>query len=144
MVVDSNEQQLSSKEIIEIATVETKTPFPPEQVYSSVLAEINQPNTRTYWFGNTIFPVIDAGNGQGFFRGLNADTADNYINNSIEFVKQAYEDGFDLLLTEFYDPTILNIFRAIAQNPPNEGMGYKVKQGDRGYQVTLQLGKGRQ
>ena len=140
MVVDSNEQQLSSKEIIEIATVETKTPFPPEQVYSSVLAEINQPNTRTYWFGNTIFPVIDSNNGYGFFRGLNADTADNYVNNSIEFVKKAYEDGFDTLVTQFYDPTILNIFRTIAKNPPNEDMGYSVKQGDGVYQVTLQLG----
>jgi hypothetical protein len=144
MVVDSNEQQLSSKEIVEIATVETKTPFPPEQVYSSVLAEINQPNTRTYWFGNTIFPVIDAGNGYGFFRGLNADTADNYVNNSIEFVQKAYEDGFDILVTEFYDPTVLNIFRTIAKNPPNEDMGYSVSQGDDVYQVTLQLGARRQ
>jgi hypothetical protein len=144
MVVDSNQQQLGSKEIIEIATVESKTPFPPEEVYKSVLAEINQPNTRTYWFGNTIFPVIDAGKGQGFFRGLNADTAENYINNSIQFAKSAYEDGFDLLLTEFYDPTILNIFRTIAMNPPNPNMGYKVKQGDGAYQVTLQLGTRRQ
>jgi hypothetical protein len=140
MVVDSNEKQLSSKEIIEIATVESKTPFPPEEVYKSVLAEINNPNTRTYWFGNTIFPVIDANNGYGYFRGLNADTADNYVNNGIEFVKKAYEDGFDTLVTQFYDPTILNIFRTIAKNPPNKGMGYMVKQGEGIYQVTLQLG----
>jgi hypothetical protein len=49
-----------------------------------------------------------------------------------------------LLLTEFYDPNILNIFRTIAMNPPNPDMGYKVKQGDGVYQVTLQLGKRRQ
>jgi hypothetical protein len=77
----------------------------------------------------------------GTFRALNADTAANYLESSFQFVTDAYNAGYDGLITDFYDQSILNIFRAISKNPPNPEMGYSAaKLPDGGFRVTLQLG----
>jgi hypothetical protein len=61
------------------------------------------------------------------------------------FVVDAYKNGFDTLVTQFRDQSLLNIFRNVAKNPPNPGMGYNVQMLANGeYQVALQLGQKRQ
>jgi hypothetical protein len=52
--------------------------------------------------------------------------------------------GFDTLMTEFEDPTIINIFKAISRNPPREQMGYKAEKTQTGYRVTVKLGPKRE
>jgi hypothetical protein len=79
--------------------------------------------------------------GIGSFRALNADTAENFLQSSYQFVIDAYRAGFYQLVTKFKDQSLLNIFRIISNNPPNPGMGYEVRQEPDGqYLVTLQLG----
>ena len=94
--------------------------------------------------GNTIFVVHKTKYpGAGFFRALNADTARNFLASSQVFMKAAYQVGFDVVVTQFDDPTILNIFRMIARTQP-ENMGYAVQKTEEGgYQVTLKLGASR-
>jgi hypothetical protein len=72
---------------------------------------------------------------------LNADTPANYLQNSLEFIKAVGLAGFSVLVTQFYDSSLLNIFKYIAKKPPFPGMGYAVQEtGDGGYRVTINLG----
>jgi hypothetical protein len=72
------------------------------------------------------------------FRALNADTAPNFAASGFAFVMDAYKAGFDTLVTQFRDQSLINIFRNVSKNPPNPGMGYNVTMlGDGQYQVAL-------
>jgi hypothetical protein len=147
MVVDSKERKLNLEELVTIAAEETKSGYPPEIVRSLLVREIAEPGTKTMRYGNTLY-VIHPGKtkkNKGTFRALNADTADNYLQSGNQFVIDAYEQGFDTLVTDFKDQSILNIFRSVSKNPPREDMGYEAAQTEDGeFQVTLQLGTPRQ
>lgn len=140
-MVDSNQHQLTSEQIIEIAAANTKVDRPIEDVKNMLKVEFSMPNVWKMRHGNTIFVVHKTKMaGQGYFRALNADTARNFLESSRIFAAAAYKVGFDLVVTQFNDPSILNIFRAIGRNKP-ANMGYAVqKTEDGGYQVTLTLG----
>jgi hypothetical protein len=101
---------------------------------------MNMEGTSIVRDGNTLFIVHNAGNRVGVFRALNADTARNYLESSYAFIQAAYKMGFDTLVSEFEDPTIMNIFKAISRNPPQEGMGYKAERTKTGFRVTVKLG----
>ena len=140
MLVDSKKKQLSQEAILMIAAQETKSPHPASSVYAAMVKEMNMPGTSLVRDGNTLF-VIHVGEGRtGVFRALNADTARNYLENSYAFIQGAYKMGFDTLVSEFEDPTIFNIFKAISRNPPQEGMGYRAERTKTGFRVTVKLG----
>jgi hypothetical protein len=140
MLVDSKKKELGEEAILMIAAQETKSPHPASTVYAAMVKEMNMPGTSVVRNGNTIF-VIHVGDGRvGFFRALNADTARNYLESSYAFIQGAYKMGFDTLVSEFEDPTIMNIFKAISRNPPQEGMGYKAERTKTGFRVTVKLG----
>jgi len=143
VAIDSKKQQLTDEQIITIAAQETGSKYTTDAVIVMFQREAEMPNATLLRYGNTIF-IIHAGKtikNYGTFRALNADTAQNYLESGRQFVIDAYARGFDGLVTEFYDSSILNIFRTISKNPPNPGMGYSARQtADGGYRVTLQLG----
>jgi len=140
MLVDSKKKELGVEAILMIAAQETKTPYPASTVYAAMVKEMNIPGTSVIRNGNTIF-VVHVGEGRtGIFRALNADTARNYLESSYEFIQGAYKMGFDTLVSEFEDPSIFNIFKAISRNPPQEGMGYRAERTKRGFRVTVKLG----
>tara|TARA_R110000772_G_scaffold200219_1_gene310754 strand:+ start:37 stop:480 length:444 start_codon:yes stop_codon:yes gene_type:complete len=140
MLVDSKKKQLGEQAIMMIAAQETKSPHPASAVYAAMVKEMNMPGTSTVREGNTIFIVHNADGRVGVFRALNADTARNYLESSYAFIQGAYKMGFDVLVSEFEDPTIMNIFKAISRNPPQEGMGYRAEKTDSGFRVTVKLG----
>jgi hypothetical protein len=140
MLVDSKKKQLGEQAILMIAAEETKSKHSAAQVYAALVKEMNLRGTTTYRAGNTIFIIHHAKGRVGVFRALNADTARNYLESSYEFIQAAYKMGFDTLVTTFEDPTIINIFKAISRNPPQEGMGYKAEKIEGGYRVTVKLG----
>lgn len=123
-----------------IAAQETKTPYPASTVYAAMVKEMNLPGTSIFREGNTLFIIHNAEGRTGVFRALNADTARNYLENSYTFIQAAYKMGFDTLASEFEDPTIFNIFKAISRNPPQEGMGYRAEKTKKGFRVTVKLG----
>ena len=140
MLVDSKKKELSIDAILMIAAQETKSPYPASTVYAAIVKEMNIPGASIVREGNTVF-VIHVGEGRtGIFRALNADTARNYLESSYAFIQGAYKMGFDILVSEFEDPTIMNIFKAISRNPPQEGMGYKAEKTNKGFRVTVKLG----
>jgi hypothetical protein len=140
MLVDSKKKELSMEAIMMIAAQETKTPYPASTVYAAMVKEMNLPGTSIFREGNTLFIIHNAEGRTGVFRALNADTARNYLENSYTFIQAAYKMGFDTLASEFEDPTIMNIFKAISRNPPQEGMGYRAEKTKRGFRVTVKLG----
>lgn len=142
-VVDSKHQELEPDEIIGIAAQDTGSEYSPEQVKASLMAETHESGAIILRQGNTLFVVHKSPKEPtvGVFRALNADTAKNYIDNSIMFVKAAASMGLKTLVTQFTDPSLLNIFKVISRNPPLPGMGYATqKTKDGGYQVTINLG----
>jgi len=143
MLVDSKKKQLSSEAILMIAAQQTKSPYSPEQVYAALVKEMNLEGTSTYREGNTVFLMHHAKGRIGTFRALNADTARNYLDNSYQFIQDAYKMGFDILVSDFQDPTIMNIFKGISRNPPQEGMGYRAEKTKTGFRVTVKLGPAR-
>jgi hypothetical protein len=140
MLVDSKKKQLSQDAILMIAAQETNSPHPASAIYAAMVKEMNMPGTSIVRDGNTLFVVHHVDGRIGFFRALNADTARNYLESSYAFIQAAYKMGFDTLVSEFEDPTIMNIFKAISRNPPQEGMGYRAEKTNKGYRVTVKLG----
>lgn len=140
MLVDSKKKELGTEAILMIAAQETKSPHPASTVYAAMVKEMNMPGTSIVRNGNTLFVIHVAEGRVGFFRALNADVARNYLESSYAFIQGAYKMGFDTLVSEFEDPTIMNIFKAISRNPPQEGMGYKAERTKRGFRVTVKLG----
>lgn len=143
--VDSKQQLLDNDEIIAIAALNTGGEYTAEQVKASLVAESHNDKQKATMIrnGNTIFilyrykeqPNI------GFFRALNADAPQNYINNSLMFLTAAKTMDFTGLITEFEDPTLLNIMKIIARSPPGPDMGYQAFEMDDGsYQVVIDLG----
>jgi hypothetical protein len=144
-MIDSRTQKLSGEQIIEVAARNTKVDRPIEQVKEMLTIEFKMPNTWKMREGNTIFICHKTQQaGYGYFRALNADTAQNFLQNSRVFADAAYKVGFDVLVTQFQDSSLLGLFKMISRNPVREGMGYAAKKiEDGGFQVTLVLGPAR-
>jgi hypothetical protein len=145
-MVDSNQQQLTSEQIIQIAAENTKVGRPIKEVNDMLTIEFRMPNIWKMRQGNTLFIVHKSKEaGYGFFRALNADTARNFLVNSRVFAEAAYKVGFDVVVTQFTDMSLLGIFKVIARDPVRDGMGYSAqKTSDGGLQVTLVLGPARE
>jgi len=143
MLTDSKKKELSVEAVLMIAAQQTKSPYSAEQVYAALVKEMNMEGTSTYREGNTVFLMHHAKGRVGVFRALNADTARNYLDNSYQFIQDAYKMGFDILVSDFEDPTIMNIFKGISRNPPQEGMGYRAEKTQKGFRVTVKLGPAR-
>lgn len=143
MLTDSKKKELSVESILMIAAQQTKSQYSPQQVYASLIKEMNMEGTSVYREGNTVFLMHHAKGRIGVFRALNADTARNYLDNSYTFIQDAYKMGFDVLVSDFKDPTIMNIFKGISRNPPQEGMGYRAERTKDGFRVTVKLGPAR-
>lgn len=140
MLTDSKKKELSIDALLMVAAQQTKSPHPAQAVYAAIVKEMNLEGTSTYREGNTLFIMHHAKGRVGIFRALNADTARNYLDNSYIFIKDAYDMGFDTLVSDFKDPTIMNIFKGISRNPPREGMGYSAERIKDGFRVTVKLG----
>ena len=143
MLTDSKKKELSVEAVLMIAAQQTKSKYSAEQVYASLVKEMNMEGTSVYRQGNTIFLMHHAKGRVGVFRALNADTARNYLDNSYIFIQDAYKMGFDILVSDFEDPTIMNIFKGISRNPPQEGLGYRAEKTQKGFRVTVKLGPAR-
>lgn len=147
MLVDSSQQKLQMQEIVQISVQQTKSQYDPKTAFLALIKETTLPGASVLQIGNTLFITHRSEDPrQGFFRALNADTAQNYLQNSVEFTERAYTElGFDILTTEFQDPTLLNIFKYIGKDEP-ENMGYRVEQAKDGsmYRVTVTLGAPRE
>jgi hypothetical protein len=142
-MVDSRQHKLNPAEIIVIALENTRSPYPPKVAMPAVLDEMSQPNTDVKQMGNTMFVLHKGDNGQAFFKALNADIPQNFLDNSKKYVVYVKQNlGMNVLVTEFQDPAISTLFHAISRNPPMEGMGFQeYKTSNGGSRIVLNLGQ---
>ena len=139
--VDSKQRQLSLTEIVQIAGANQGEPYDLRQLMARIILELSLPNTKHMIFGNTLFIINQVDQRDGFMRALNADTAQNFLENSVQFANAAYMLGIDNLYTEFQQPSFLQVFRFIARNPMREEMGYEfVGLPSGAFGVTFKLG----
>ena len=143
-LVDSSQQKLSMQEIIKIAAQNTKEEYTPEQVMGSIYKELTMPQSLIIQIGNTIFLVHrqESDPTIGVMRALNADTPQNYLSNSEEFAKMAYDQyRIDTIVSDFKDPSLINIFAYVGRNKP-ANMGYEVQRSTDGktYRAIAKLG----
>lgn len=146
-LVDSNQKKLSMEEIIKIAVQNTKSEYTEEQVLGSVYKELTLPGSIIIQIGNTIFMVhrVEKGTNIALMRALNADVAQNYLENSEQFAKMAYNEyHIDTIVSQYTDPALSKIFAYVGRNKP-ENMGYMVHKLSDGktYQAVANLGPAR-
>lgn len=143
--VDSKQQKLNSGQIVPIFLKNSGQAQNPKVMIPAILAELSQPQVKTRQIGNTIFEVIlsKQGHDQAFFKAFNADIPENFVENSKQFVVWARRVlGLKLLVTEFQDPALTQLFKVISMNPPMPDMGYKVyKTANGGMRIVLNLGE---
>lgn len=145
-LVDSKQQKLGMEEIIKIAAKNTKTEYSFNQVFLSIMKELTMQGSVVIQIGNTIFVIHRTQDPRtGYFRALNADTAQNYMSNAEEFAKMAYDKyNLDTIVSDYTDPTISNIFAYVGRNKPAE-MGYKIQKSKDGktFRAIAKLGPAR-
>lgn len=141
-LVDSNEKKLNTGQILLTFLGTTEQPHPANVMMPAILEELNQPNVKTKQIGNTLFEVITGDGDQAFFKAFNADVGPNFVENSKMFVVWARKVlGLKLLVTEFNDPALKQLFKIISMNPPMPGMGYKAyNTANGGTRIVLNLG----
>jgi hypothetical protein len=143
-MVDSQQQELSPEDIVAIASMNTDAGVDRAKAIAMINAELQMDDTLFIRQGNTLFIIHKAAPGIGWFRALNADTAPNFLANSVEFIKACYKMGFDTMASTFDDPAIISVFRYISKNPPNPDMGYEIETMDDGsFMGTIKTGPSR-
>ena len=125
-MVDSKQTMLEPQDIIGIAAMNLDSPFDYNQVVNAIGEELNMEETLYLREGNTLFILHKVAPGKAFFRALNADTANNFLQNSMTFIVACNKLGFDTVASLFNDPVIVGVFRYIANRPPLENMGYRL------------------
>lgn len=111
--VDSKEFMLNPQDIFLVAAHEQTIDVPgfenaakkagmsPERLrYTMFIKEYSDPRLLRIRSGNTLFTIAAFPERTGFVRAYNADTAQNFINNLVEFFDSARAMGFDQILAQ--------------------------------------------
>jgi len=142
-MIDSKTQQLNIQQIIKVALNETGSEQSVNIATAAIVKELTLPRSMSLKVNNTVFIVHQSEKDltQGIFRALNADTPRNYIENSKFFINKMKKTGFSILVSQFDSPSVLNIFKLIAKNPPFPDMGLSVKKSENGtYMAIINMG----
>lgn len=142
-LVDSNTKKLKMDEIVKIAAQNTKSEYSFNQVYLSIMKELTMQGSVVIQLGNTLFIIHRTEDPKiGYMRALNADTAQNYMTNSEQFAKIAYDKyNLDTIVSDYTDPTVSNIFAYVGRNKPAD-MGFKIQKSKDGktFRAIAKLG----
>lgn len=131
------------EDIVKIAAKNTKSEYKFDAVYLSIMKELTMKGSVVIQLGNTVFVVHRTEDPRvGYFRALNADTAQNYMTNAEQFAKIAYDKyHLDTIVSDYTDPTITNIFQYVGRNKP-DNMGFKIQKSSDGktFRAIAKLG----
>ena len=140
-MVDSQQQELSVEDIVGIAGMNTDSEYDTRTAIAALTAELNMPNTLFLRQGNTLFVIHKAAPRVGYFRALNADTARNFLDNGMEFIKACYKMGFDTVATILEEPSTASFYRGVVEAAPNPDMGYELQEMEDGsYMAVIKTG----
>lgn len=132
-IVNGNTKQLSIPEIIIQFVSDRKEKgdipenVPLEAAVLGIVREGAMPNTTVEQYGNTVFiSHFDEDKSEVAMRAFNIDTAQNYIKNAITYGEAVQAMGVKRLTTDFDDPKILQVLKAVASRMSGEDWGMKI------------------
>ena len=131
-IVSSETKQLGISEIIAgaLATMQKAgqlKDIPIETALMTTIREGSMPNTTVEQFGNSVFIThYNEDKTEAAMRALTVDTARNYLDNSIEYIRNLAESGVERMTSDFDDKRILQLFKSIANREEFAHWGMKV------------------
>lgn len=84
-------------------------------LYSMMIQEYSNKGLIRIRAGNTLFTIAAFEGRVGWVRSYNGDTADNLVNNMIEFMQAARKVGFDALFAMTHTPEIVRVLKLAAR-----------------------------
>jgi hypothetical protein len=141
-LVNSKMEMLDDDELLSVAARETGSAYSPEQIKASILAETYQGGALLIREGNTLFVIKETNNPEViYFRPINADTIENFIDNNIKLMQIQIQNGIPYTVVDFTDERILTLFRAIVKKSQGlMNVSYSVKQSTNGtYRAIFKL-----
>ena len=84
-------------------------------LYSVMIQEYSGKSLVRVRVGNTLFTIAAFEGRVGWVRSYNGDTADNLVNNMIEFMQSARKMGFDALFAMTHTPEIVRVLKLAAR-----------------------------
>ena len=84
-------------------------------LYSVMIQEYSDKALVRVRAGNTLFTIAAFEGRVGWVRSYNGDTADNLVNNMIEFMHSARKMGFDVLFAMTHTPEIVRVLKLAAK-----------------------------
>lgn len=111
--VAANEDKRSQK-LVEAAAKKAHV-SPVRLVYSMMIEEYSNKGLIRIRSGNTLFTIAAFEGRVGWVRSYNGDTADNLVNNMIEFMQAARKVGFDALFAMTHTPEIVRVLKLAAR-----------------------------
>lgn len=148
-ITNSKEKQLSTPEVIATSIADFHRTgrlrdVPMQAAILSIVQEGSMPNTEVRQIGNTVFISHYSEDRQEVaMRALNVDTARNYLDSSIQYVRDLANSGVERMTSDFNDKRILQLFKSIANRPEFAEWGmevYKLENGDmRAYVVMSKV-----
>lgn len=137
-ITNSKDKDLPIPDIITGALADAKRDgdlgdLPMHAAILGIVQEGSMENTDVEKIGNTVF-ITHYGDGgkHAVMRALNVDTARNYLDNSIEYVKRLASRGVQQMSSDFKDKRILQLFKSIANRPEFSHWGMKVLRAEDG------------
>lgn len=143
-LVDSKQQTLDMQKIIEIAAQNTKSEYSFNQIFVSIMKELTLKNSIVMQIGNTVFISHRSPTSPryAYMRALNADTAQNFLENCEKYAKLAYDNyDIDVIVSQYSDPILNQIFAYVGRSKP-ANMGYHIIKSPDGkeFLATAKLG----
>ena len=141
-LVNSKMEMLNEDELLSVAAQETGSPYSPEQIKASLLAETYEGDALLIREGNTLFVIKETNNPEVIsVRPINADSIDNFIDNIIKLMQMQVDKGIPYTVVDFNDDRILTLLRAIANKAQDSiNVSYSVKRSNTGmYRAIFKL-----
>lgn len=113
--VDSTKKLLEPPQIILQFAHQYPGNHPVQAVVAAISDELNMPDADAIQFGNTVFisHYTEGDQDAVLMRAMNVDTAENYVDNTENYVVYAYGRGVKTIVTVFNDPAIESLIKTV-------------------------------
>lgn len=113
--IDSMKKLLEPPQIILQFANQYPGNHPVQAVVAAIAEELNMPDVDAIQFGNTVFisHYTEGDQDSVLMRAMNVDTAENYIDNTENYVVYAYGRGVKNIVTVFSDPAIESLIKTV-------------------------------
>lgn len=123
--IDSTKELLEPPHIMLQFAHQYSDEYPVQAVIAGLVQELNMQDAESIQFGNTVFITHHSEEEKGtvFMRAMNVDTAQNFVDNTENYVVYAYGRGVKTIVTAYDDPVITSVIKAVKarvdKNNPN-------------------------